>query len=248
MKKPLFLLVTLLALSSPLAAQTPPPPVTVFRILYLDRAYTEEDEKMIEEGRMSRVIDLQYLTGSSTPGKEEKIAVPITRNQVSPPYTYTGPGPIRLQLTTPPNDSVATLQTPAGGGDILVILKPLRTGELAKSSTQVIVSSTKDFPPGYVCFINANDLRTAFQSSKNRSTVNPGEHLLISPERLRMNAVPLAVWIDTKPAARLIFEGALRLGPEDRIMFVAYNPPESKDLYLTNFFYLQPPPASQRGM
>lgn len=251
MKTATLLLLQLGILAFTAAAQTAqtPPPVTIFRILYIDRSFTEEDEKAFEEGRASRVVNLEYTSPvAGSPGKEEKTTVAITRNQVSSPQTYTGPGPIRLQLAMPPNQTVATIPTPAGGGDFLVILKPARSGELATSSMQVIGSGLKDFPAGNVCFVNANDLRIGFRATKTQATIDPGKHFVCSPERLRMNAVPLAVSIDTKPAPRLIFEGALRLGPEDRIMFIAFSPPGSTDLFKTDFFYLQPLAVSKQGL
>ena len=248
MKNPLLLLIPLLALSFPLAAQTPPPPVTVFRILYLDRTYTEEDEKMIEEGRMSRVVDLQYLTASATPGEEEKIAVPITRNQVSPPQTYTGTGPIRLMLAGSPNQVVATIATPKNGGDLLVVLKPRQSGVLANCFVQLIGSGLKEVPPGNICLVNATGLRLAFRANKTQAEVDSEGVKVFSPERLRMNAVPMAVVVESKPTPRYIFEGALRLGPEDRMMFIAYSPPNSTDFFKTHFFMLQPGTVSKKGM
>lgn len=248
MKKTLLLLISLLALSSPLVAQTPPPPVTVFRILYLERTYTEDDEKMIEEGRMSRVVDLEYLTASSTPGEEEKIAVPITRNQVSPPQTYTGTGPIRLMLAGLPNQLIATIATPKNGGDLMVVLKPRQSGVLANCFVQLIGSGLKEVPPGNICLVNATGLRLGFRASKTQAAVDSDGFKVFSPERLRMNAVPMAVVVESKPTPRYIFEGALRLGPEDRMMFIAYSPPNSTDVFMTDFFHLQPGPVSKKGM
>ncbi len=241
MKHAAFLLLCLWAFACTAAAQTATNPPTLFRILYLDRPFTEEEDKAIEEGKMSRVVNLEYTSPvPGVPGKEEKTTVFITRNQVSPPQTYTGPGPIRLQHAAPPNQTVATIPTPKNGGDLLVVLKPARTGDLANASAQIIGSGLKELPPGNICMVNSTGLRIAFRANKTQATINPDKQYVFSPERLRMNAVALAVTADTKPVPRYIFEGALRLGPEDRVMFIAYSPPGSPDVFKTDFFMLQP--------
>ena len=241
MKHAASLLLFLCAFACAAVAQTATNPPTVFRILYLDRPFTEEEDKAIEEGKTSRVVNLEYTSPvPGVPGKEEKTTVFITRNQVSSPQTYTGPGPIRLQLATPPNQPVATIPTPKSGGDLLVVLKPARTGDLANTSAQIIGSGLKELPPGNICLVNATTLAIAFRANKTQATVNPDKQYAFSPERLRMNAVALAVTAATKPATRYIFEGAVRLGPEDRMMFIAYSPPGATDVFKTDFFLLQP--------
>ena len=241
MKHAAFLLLCLCAFACTAAAQTATNPPTVFRILYLDRPFTEEEDKAIEEGKMSRVANLEYASPvPGVPGKEEKIAVFITRNQVSPPQTYTGPGPVRLQLAAPLNQPVATIPTPKSGGDLLVVLKPARSGDLADASAQIIGSGLKELPPGNICLVNSTALPIAFRANKTQATVNPEKQYVFSPERLRMNAVALAVTAVTKPTPRYIFEGAVRLGPEDRMMFIAYSPPGVTDVFRTDFFMLQP--------
>lgn len=241
MKHAAFLLLCLCAFAAGAAAQTATKPPTVFRILYLDRPFSEEEDKAIEEGKISRVVNLEFSSPvPGVPGKEDKTAVFITRNQVSSPLTYTGPGPVRLQLVSPPNQLVATIPTPKNGGDLLVILKPARSGDLFNVSMQIIGSGFTELPPGNICIVNSTALPIAFEANKTQATVNPEKQYVFSPGRLRMNAVALAVRAATKPTPRYIFEGAVRLGPEDRMMFIVYSPPGAKDVFRTDFFLLQP--------
>lgn len=220
-------------------AQTVPPPRTNFRILYLDRPFTELEEKAIEEGKASRLVELAFDTRAAAgPGKAEKVSVPITRNQLSPPQTYTGTAPIRLQLAGAEGREVATIPVPAEGGDLLVLIQARQPGHIEDSSTLVIDCSPKQIPPGHLCVVNATPTRLAFRAGNLQETVDPGKHSISAPVRLRMNAVPVAMAIETKPAARFIFEGAIRLAPETRIVFLVFSPPGTDGIFSTDFFPL----------
>lgn len=239
MKPRLFLFLLLAGIAH---AQTVQAPRTTFRLLYLDRPFSEQEEKAIEEGKASRVVELEFTTRAAATTKEQTVSVPITRNQLSPPQTYTGTAPIRLQLAGTDGRTVATIPVPAEGGDLLVLLRPRKPGHIEDSSTLIIDCSRKQIPPGHLCVVNATSTKLAFRAGNVQETLDPGKHSVSAPVPLRMNAVPVAMAVETKPAARFIFEGAIRLAPETRIVFLVFSQPEADDIFLTDFF---PLPESQ---
>lgn len=235
-------IVLFLLMAGMACAQTVPPPSTTFRILYLDRPFTEQEEKAIEEGKASRLVELEFTTRPAAGSKEETVSIPITRNQLSAPQTHTGTAPIRLRLAGTEGRTVATIPVPADGGDLLVLLQPRKPGQIEDSATLIIDCSQKQIPPGHLCVVNATPTKLAFRAGDVQETLEPGNFSVSAPVRLRMNAVPVAMAVETKPAARFIFEGAIRLAPETRIVFLVFSPPGSDAEFSTDFFPLSESP------
>lgn len=217
-------------------------PPTTFRILYIDRPFTEEESKSIEKGILSSVTNLHFFSEAPTPqGKEAKVEFSIMRNQLSATHTYQGTRPLILHLSSAGSPQVASIPVPKnGGGDILIILKPSQPGVLENAATVIINNSVKEFPEGNLCIINVTGVRLAFQTSGSNLILNADEKKVFVPNKRRMNSVPITIVADVKPAPRTIYEGILRLSEKDRIMFLAYTPPGDASIFRTDFFMLQP--------
>ncbi len=247
MKTFFLLFVCLFAAHAILCGQPPDEPATVFRILYIDRPFTEEESKAISEGRISSAVELHYPSAvPGSKGKETDVAFAIQRNQISSAQTYAGSGPIVLRLSIQTSALVASIPVPQNGGDLLVILKPRQPGSLENATALVVAGGSKEFPPGNLCLVNVTGFMLAFETPQNNLIIGPDEKRVFVPEKQRMDAVPLKISADVKPSPRLIFEGAVRLSQNDRIIFVAYSPPGDTDVFRTDFFMLQPslPPNS----
>lgn len=237
-------LVCMLAAVSTVWGQPAYVPPTFFRILYIDRPFTEDETKAISEGKLSSAAGIRF--SSEVPGakgKKSEIEFFVLRNQISQTLTYSGNGPLVLRLSTPANTIVASVPVPQDGGDLLIVLKPTKSGLLENATSLVIANGGKEFPPGNLCIVNVTGFRLAFETLQSNIIIGPDESRVFVPIKQRMNAVPLKISADVRPAPRLIFEGAVRLSATDRIMFVAYSPPGSTDVFKTDFFMLQPPIA-----
>ena len=242
-----MLFVCLFAAIGIVCGQPAKEPPTVFRVLYIDRPFTEEETKAITEGKMPSAVDLHFSSGvPGIKGKEAEVEFAVLRNQISQAKTYQGSGPMVFRLSNPTNPVVASIPIPESGRDLLVILKPRLPGLLENAAAIVISSGGKEFPPGNLCIVNVTGFRLAFQTSESNIIINPDEKRVFVPNKLRRDAVPLKIFADVRPTPRPIFEGAVRLSEKDRIMFVAYSPPGETDVFRTDFFVLQPalPPST----
>jgi hypothetical protein len=236
-----MLFVCLLAATGIACGQPAKEPPTVFRVLYIDRPFTEEESKAIAEGKMSSSVDLRFSSGiPGVKGKEAEVEFAILRNQISQVQTYHGSGPIVFMLTTPASPVVASIPISERGKDLMLILKPRQSGLLENAAAIVIASGGKEFPPGNLCIVNVTGFRLAFQTPESNIIISPDENRVFVPNKLRMDAVPLKIFADVRPTPRPIFEGAVRLSDKDRIMFIAFSPPGSTDVFKTDFFMLQP--------
>jgi len=222
-------------------AQPAKVPQTTFRVLYIDRPFTEEETKAIESGTATASVNLLFSSDApDSKGKRTEVEIAVTRNQLSYPQVYFGSEPIVLKLASDGGGYVTSIPVPQNGGDLLVILKSRQPGVLEGASSLLIVSGGQEFPPGNLCIVNVTGFQLAFQTPENSTIIQPNEKRVFAPKKLRMNAVPLTISADVRPMPRVIFEGAVRLSDADRIMFVAYSPPGEADVFKTDFFMLQP--------